>query len=78
MIKTGTWLGFAQQGYDFLPLPTEKLTAAQVLAFRDYVFDSYFTNPAYLQMIEGRFGAQALEHIRGMTGIKLKRKILED
>ncbi|MBN2644206.1 MAG: B12-binding domain-containing radical SAM protein [Desulfuromonadaceae bacterium] len=73
-----TWLGFAQQGYDFLPLPTEKLTAAQVLAFRDYAFDAYFTNPAYLHMIETRFGAEALEHIKGMTRIKLKRRILGD
>ena len=73
-----TWLGFAQQGYDFLPLPTEKLTAAQVLAFRDYAFDAYFTNPAYLDLIEKRFGGQALEHVKGMTSVRLKRRILGD
>lgn len=73
-----TWLGYASQGYDFLPLPTEHLTAAQVVEFRDYAFDTYFKNPAYLNTIERKFGREAMEHIKEMTAIKLKRKILGD
>jgi anaerobic magnesium-protoporphyrin IX monomethyl ester cyclase len=73
-----SWIGYAQQAYEFLPLPTEHLTAAQVLEFRDYVFDAYFTNPRYLDMIQKKFGIEAFQHIKGMTGIKLKRKILGD
>lgn len=73
-----TWLGYASQGYDFLPLPTEHLTAAQVLEFRDYAFDTYFKNPRYQCMIETKFGREAREHIRQMTAIKLKRKLLGD
>lgn len=73
-----SWLGYASQGYEFKPLPTEHLTAAQVLAFRDYAFDTYFKNPKYLHIIETKFGAEAREHIKEMTAIKLKRKILGD
>ena len=73
-----TWLGYASQGYDFKPLPTEYLTAAQVLEFRDYAFDTYFKNPRYLDMIERKFGSEAREHIAQMTAIKLKRKLLGD
>ncbi|MCX5809851.1 MAG: radical SAM protein [Proteobacteria bacterium] len=73
-----TWLGYASQGYEFKPLPTEHLSAAQVLEFRDYVFDTYFKNPKYLHMIETKFGNEAREHIKEMTAIKLKRKLLGD
>ena len=72
------WLGYASQGYDFLPLPTAKLTARQVLEFRDYAFETYFKNPRYLNMIESKFGLEARKHIEQMTGIKLKRKLLGD
>lgn len=73
-----TWLGYASQGYEFKPLPTKHLTAAQVLKFRDYAFDTYFRNPKYLQMIETKFGLEAREHIEQMTVIKLKRQLLGD
>ena len=73
-----TWLGYASQGYEFKPLSTENLTAAQVLEFRDYAFDTYFKNPKYLHMIETKFGAEAREHIKEMAAIRLKRKLLGD
>jgi len=73
-----SWLGYASQGYDFLPLPTESLSAAEVLRFRDHVFNTYFTNQDYLNLIERKFGRESREHIQGMTKIKLKRKILGD
>lgn len=72
------WVGYAQQGYDFLPLPTETLSAAEVLAFRDYAFDAYFKNPRYLHMIEEKFGSVAKEHIVAMTKVRLKRRLLGD
>lgn len=73
-----SWLGYASQGYEFKPLPTEHLTAEQVLEFRDYAFDTYFKNPKYLNMIEKKFGAEAKAHIKEMTAIRLKRRILGD
>ncbi len=73
-----SWSGYAQQGFDFLPLRTEHLSAAEVLAFRDWAFQTYFTNPRYLSMIEGKFGKTAREHVQAMTAVRLKRRILEN
>lgn len=73
-----TWTGFSQHSYECLPLPTEHLTAAQVLQFRDYSFNTAFTNPRYLDMIERKFGPKARRHFEEMTKIKLKRKLLGD
>lgn len=72
----GSWLGYASQGYDFIPLPTDSLSSAEVLRFRDHAFDTYFTNQDYLNMIEQKFGKESREHIENMTKIKLKRKII--
>lgn len=72
------WLGYSQQGYEFIPFSTEKLTSADVLAFRDYAFDTYFKNPRYLRDMENRFGKEIREHLEAMTKIKLKRKLLGD
>jgi hypothetical protein len=47
-------LGYASQGYNFLPFSTESLSAAQVLRFRDHGFNAYFINQGYLSMIEKR------------------------
>lgn len=73
-----TWLGYASQSYDFMPLPIETLTSAEIVKFRDYAFHRYFTDEKHLKMIEKKFGTEALEHIKGMTAIRLKRKILGD
>ena len=72
------WIGYAQQGYEFLPLPTETLSAKEVLRFRDYAFDTYYKNPRYLKSIEQKFGVDVKKDIEDMAKIKLKRKILGD
>lgn len=72
------WEDYAQHSYDFLPLPTDTLIPKQILKFRDDAFNTYYTNPNYLKMIENKFGLKAREHIEGMTKIKLKRKLLGD
>ena len=72
-----TWGGFSQHGEDTLPLRTEKLTAKQVLAFRDAAFHEYFENPLYLNKIAFQFGPAAAEEINKMTSFKLKRNLLE-
>ncbi len=69
------WAEYAQHSYGFTPLPTNTLTAKQVLEFRDYAFDVYFKNPRYLDMVEKRFGEKTRKHIEEMTKIKLKRKL---
>jgi radical SAM superfamily enzyme YgiQ (UPF0313 family) len=69
-----TWNGYSQHAVDSLPLPTRYLSAAQVLRFRDAAFQTYYTNPSYLEMVERTFGWPTVEHIREMTGHKLERK----
>ena len=72
-----TWSGFSQHSYDCLPLPTEKLSAAEVLKFRDAAFDRYFTTKRYLDMVTQKFGWTARKHIERMTSHKLQRQLLE-
>jgi radical SAM superfamily enzyme YgiQ (UPF0313 family) len=74
-----TWLGYAQLSYETQPLPTETLSSADVLRFRDYAFNAYFeNNPGYWAMIESKFGQSAVDAIHQMLKGKLKRKLLGD
>jgi radical SAM superfamily enzyme YgiQ (UPF0313 family) len=72
------WSGYSQHSYNAFPLPTKHLSSAEVLKFRDEAFNKYFKNPKYLNMVEKKFGINALNHIKEMTKIKLKRKLLGD
>jgi radical SAM superfamily enzyme YgiQ (UPF0313 family) len=71
------WIGYSQYAYECLPLPTETVPASEVLRFRDNAFHTYFANPRYLEMLQKKFGEKAVEHIRKMTAIRLRRKLLE-
>jgi len=53
------------------------LTAKEVLKFRDDAFHKYFENPAYLNMVEEKFGKHVKDHIHEMTKTRLRRKLLE-
>jgi radical SAM superfamily enzyme YgiQ (UPF0313 family) len=68
------WDGFSQYSKNCLPLPTKYLSAGQVLSYRDYSFNAYYNNPAYLNMIQRKFGEPTLQHIQEMAGKKLPRK----
>jgi anaerobic magnesium-protoporphyrin IX monomethyl ester cyclase len=70
------WSGFSQHSADCHPLPTATLSAAEVLAFRDAAFREYFAAPGYLAMIERKFGADTVAHIRAMSARALKRELL--
>jgi anaerobic magnesium-protoporphyrin IX monomethyl ester cyclase len=73
-----TLQGFAFLSYETEPLPTKFLSSAEVLRFRDEAWQKYFTNPAYLSLVENKFGQIALNNVKDMTKIKLKRKLLGD
>jgi anaerobic magnesium-protoporphyrin IX monomethyl ester cyclase len=73
-----SWSGFSQHSYDSTPLPTEKLSAAEVLKFRDQAFHEYFQNKRYLDMMTQRFGWATREHIDEMAKGRLRRKLVED
>jgi radical SAM superfamily enzyme YgiQ (UPF0313 family) len=68
------WHDFSQHSYEQLPLPTDHVTAGQVLSFRDNAWQEYNTNPRYLDMIKAKFGQEVLDHINKLTSHKLKRK----
>ena len=71
------WSGYSQHSYDCRPLPTEKVSAAEVLRFRDAAFHAYFENPAYLNMVSRKFGSETRLHIAEMTRTRLRRALLE-
>lgn len=71
------WHHYSQHGYETFPLPTDYLTSADVLWFRDEAFHLYFTGERYLGMVRRKFGEEIVAHIQRMTGIRLKRKLLE-
>ncbi len=70
--------GYAFLSYESQPLPTKYLTSTQVLKFRDEGWQKYFTNPAYLSLVEKKFGALERQNVEDMARIRLKRKILGD
>jgi anaerobic magnesium-protoporphyrin IX monomethyl ester cyclase len=67
---------FGFLSYDHVPSRTYSLKAKEVLAFRDYAFHALFENPRFINMIHNKFGDAAVDNIKRMTEIKLKRKIL--
>lgn len=72
------WSSFSQHGYETQPLPTNHISASDVLRFRDTAFIRYHTNPRYLDMISSRFGRKVREHIEKLLKIKVKRRLLGD
>lgn len=72
------WEEFSQLGYEAYPLGTRHLSPKEVLDFRDRAFYKYYTNSSYLNMIRNKFGSKAEEHIRKMTSIEIKRKLLNN
>lgn len=69
---------FAFLSYECVPLPTRHLGAAEVLAFRDQAWQTYFSHPAYLALVEQRFGLAQRQNVERMASIKLKRRLLGD
>ncbi|HLQ75925.1 MAG TPA: radical SAM protein, partial [Terriglobia bacterium] len=72
------WSGFSQHSYDCSPLPTERLSSAEVLRFRDDAFHEYFSNESYLGMVAKKFGVETRKHIEDMAKVRLRRKLLHE
>ncbi|UCB56923.1 MAG: cobalamin-dependent protein [Candidatus Omnitrophota bacterium] len=68
------WQDYGQYTENLLPLPTNYVSAQEVLRFRDNAFEEYFRNPRYMEMVEQKFGPKAAEHIEGMLRHKIQRK----
>ncbi len=71
------WIGYSQHSFETLPLPTETLSGAQVLAFRDAAFRTYFSAASYTDLVRRKFGEPVVEHVGRMLEHRLPRKILE-
>lgn len=71
------WHHYSQHAYETFPLATDCVSSADVLWFRDEAFHRYFEGERYLGMIRKKFGEEVVTHIRRMTSIRLKRKLLE-
>ena len=72
------YAGFSFHSYDTMPLPTKFLTPSQVLEFRDKAFSTYHSYSKFLDRIRYKYGMDAVNNIKEMTKIKLKRGILGD
>jgi hypothetical protein len=72
-----SWSGFSQHSYDCTPLPTEKVSAADVLRVRDDAFHRYFSNPRYLDLVTQRFGWETRHHVESMAETRLERQLLQ-
>lgn len=70
--------GYSFHSYNTLPLPSEHLSPAEILGFRDKAYSQFHTYPPFLEKIRDNYGDVAERNIREMTKIKLKRKILGD
>ena len=70
--------GFSFHGYETLPLPTETLSAAEVLEFRDKAFEEYHSYPPFLEKVKSKFGQVAVDNINEMLTVKLKRRIIDE
>jgi radical SAM superfamily enzyme YgiQ (UPF0313 family) len=71
-----SWRAYSQHNEDCTPLRNDSLSAEEILRLRDEFFMRYFTSPRYLEMVERKFGADTLAHVKEMTKYKLKRKLL--
>lgn len=70
------YVGYSQHAYETQNLPTEHLTAAEVLRFRDRAWSEYNGLPKYEKYLENRFGNHAVQQLRNTRAKTLKRKIL--
>jgi len=68
------WIGYSQHAYECTPLPTDRISAQEVLDFRDAAFHEYFTHPNYVRMMEAKYGADVVSHLEAMTAYRLPRK----
>jgi len=73
-----TYTGYGFLSYDSDPLPTKYATASEVLRFRDAAWKKYFTNSAYLKLVETKFGITERANVEAMTKVQLRRKLLGD
>jgi radical SAM superfamily enzyme YgiQ (UPF0313 family) len=67
------WGGYSQLARDALPLSTRHVSGGEVLHYRDYAFERFFSSPSYLEMMRQTFGPDVVEELRRMTAHRILR-----
>jgi anaerobic magnesium-protoporphyrin IX monomethyl ester cyclase len=70
-----SWIGFSQHSYECTPLPTETLSSAEVLKFRDEAFQRYFSDQGYLSYVKEKFGEDVCKHLSEVASVPLPRQL---
>lgn len=73
-----SWIGYSQHSYECHPLPTEFVSSAEVLRFRDSAFIEFYSNKEYQDHMLKTFGRNTVYEINNMLKYSLKRKLLGD
>lgn len=69
---------FGFLSYECKPLRNKNLTAGEILKFRDDAFHTFYEGERFQTMIGRKFGQRAVENVKNLCKIRLKRKILGD
>lgn len=69
-----SWSGYSQHSVDTQPLPTNYVSAGEVLRFRDRAFNVYYSGQRYQDMVQRQFGSDTLAHVNEMLGYKMERR----
>jgi len=64
--------------YNCQPIPSNFVTAKDILRFRDEAWHKYHNNLEFQKLIQHRFGINAINNIKEQSKIKLKRKLLDE
>ncbi len=70
-----SWSGYSQHSVDTQPLPTNYISAADVLRFRDRAFNVYYSSQRYQDMVQRQFGSETLAHVNEMLSHKMERRL---
>ena len=73
-----TYAGYSFFSEDTIPLPTDHLRPREILKYRDDAFIRYHTHEPFLNRIREKFGEIALQNIKNLTKVRLKRKIIDN
>lgn len=73
-----SWIGYSQHAYETHCMPTDTLSSAEVLKFRDDAFHRYYRDPRYLSLVQRKFGQEVVDHLADVVKIRLRRKIVEE
>jgi hypothetical protein len=68
---------YSFHSYEAQPLPTDDLTPAEIIKFRDNAWHEYHAYEPFLKKVEDKFGLIARENIEKMSKIRLRRRLLE-